>query len=130
VEHNVNVLLSIDGCKEIQDFQRPRKDGQSSFDKLKDIIPYLLLKMPNVTFRATLTKFSLDYLDKTMQFAENYGFKYITFVPNLFEIWEPEDYYKWEQFIDKEAIKLMQKISWKEPVNCILSNLTEGFSSI
>ena len=130
VKHNIKILLSIDGCKEVQEYQRPRQDGHSSFSNLKNIIPYLLLKMPNTVFRATLTKFSLDYLDKTIKMAESFGFKYITFVPNLFEDWDPEDFYKWENFIDKEAIKLMQWLSWEEPVPYILTNLSEGVKTI
>ena len=129
-ENNVSILLSIDGCKEVQDIQRPLKNKESSFNKLKNIIPYLLLKQPNTIFRSTISRYSLDYLNKNIETAKNFGFKYITLVPNLFEEWQPEDFYKWEQFIDNEAIKLFQKISWEEPFDYILMNLKNGIQEI
>ncbi len=129
-ENNIEILLSIDGCKIVQDNQRPLQNGESSFDKLKDIIPYLLLKMPNTTFRSTITRFSLPYLKESIEIAEKLGFKRVTLVPNLFEEWQPEDYYLWERFIDDEAIKIMQHLSWGEPFNYLLTNLTTGVKAL
>ncbi|MBE6148314.1 MAG: radical SAM protein [Firmicutes bacterium] len=129
-DNNVSILLSMDGCKKVQDNQRPMKNGESCFDKLKNIIPYLLLKQPNTIFRSTISRYSLDFLEENINTAKNFGFKYITLVPNLFEEWQPEDFYKWEQFIDNESIKIMQKISWEEPFDYILTNLKDGIQGI
>ena len=129
-ENNVSILLSIDGCKQVQDTQRPLKNKESSFNILNNIIPYLLLKQPNTIFRSTISRYSLNYLEENINTAKNLGFKYITFVPNLFEEWLPEDFYKWENFIDKEAIKIMQKISWEEPFDYIFMNLKNGIQEI
>jgi MoaA/NifB/PqqE/SkfB family radical SAM enzyme len=102
------------------------KNGENGYNKIANIIPYLLLKMPNTVCRATLTRFSLNYLEELISLVVNFKFKYVTLVPNLFECWLPEDYYKWENFIDKEAIKLMKNISHGEAFDYILTNLTEG----
>lgn len=129
-ENNIEILLSIDGCKEVQDNQRPMQNGESSFDKLKNIIPYLLLKMPNTTFRSTITRSSLPYLKENIETARKFGFKKITLVPNLFEEWQPQDYYLWETFIDDEAIKIMQHLAWEEPFEYLLTNLTSGVKAL
>ena len=52
--HNIHPLLSIDGAKETQDINRPCQNGESSFDKIIEIIPYLLEKFPKTTFRSTI----------------------------------------------------------------------------
>lgn len=129
-DFNIVILLSIDGCKNVQDIQRPLKDGNSSFDKLKNIIPYLLLKMPDTIFRSTITKFSLPHLKESVEVAKNFGFRRITLVPNLFEEWSSEDFYTWERFIDDEAIRLMQCLIWEEPFEYLLTNLTSGVSDL
>ena len=107
VEHDISILLSIDGGEVIQKAQRPFHNGESSFTKIKNILPYLVLKMPNTTFRSTLTKFSLDHMDEIIDVITTYGFRYWTLIPNLFEEWDESDFEKWESFIDKEAIKIM-----------------------
>ena len=129
-DNNIQILLSIDGCKNVQDIQRPMKSQESSFDKLKNIIPYLLLKLPNTTFRSTITKFSLPYLAENIKTAQKFGFKQITLIPNLFEEWGTEDYRLWERFIDDEAIHIMQCLAWEEPFGYLLTNLTNGVKEL
>lgn len=129
-EYNIDILLSIDGCKQVQDIQRPIKNQDSSFDLIKNNIPYLLLKKPNTVFRSTITKYSLPYLNESIDFAVKSGFKYITLVPNLFETWNEADRKLWESFIDNEAIKLMQCFSWEEPIPYILNNLVNGVNDL
>lgn len=128
-KYNIDILLSIDGCKEVQDFQRPLKNN-SSFDILKKNIPYLLFKKPNTIFRSTITHYSLNFLEKNIETAQELGFKYITLVPNLFEEWDEKDYKKWEIFFENESIKVMQHILWCEPFNYILNNIIQGVQTI
>ena len=47
----------------------------------------MLLRIPDTTMRATLTKDSLPYLYDTVLLAEELGFKTISFVPNAYEDW-------------------------------------------
>jgi uncharacterized protein len=53
-EHKFSLLLSIDGNKETQDFNRPcRDETKSSFDLINKNIPTLLKYYPNLKFRST-----------------------------------------------------------------------------
>lgn len=106
-EHEVQILLSIDGVKEVQDFQRAKKNGDGSFDEVLKNIPYLLLHYPDVTFRATLTKFSIPYMNKTYDFARHMGFKHITFVINEDEEYSQEDYDNMCWQYNQIALKLL-----------------------
>jgi uncharacterized protein len=85
-KNNVNVLLSFDGVKKVQDAQR-----SNSFDAILNNIPYLLLRYPNVVMRSTVTKDSIPYLFETVLMAEELGFKNITFCPNEFEVWDKDE---------------------------------------
>ena len=90
-DHNFGLLLSIDGAKETQDFNRPCQDEtQSSFDLVMKNIPYILQYFPNITFRSTLDQESVEHMFENYLFAEQLGFKNYFFIPNGREIWSPE----------------------------------------
>jgi uncharacterized protein len=89
-KNNVEVLLSCDGIKKVQNSQRKAKIGDSFNTVIKNI-PYLLLRKPDTTMRATITKESLPYLYETILMAEEMGFKSISFCPNAFEDWGIEE---------------------------------------
>ena len=73
-DHKINPLLSIDGAKETQDINRPYRNGDSSFDKIIEIIPYLLEKFPNTTFRATISQNTVLHTFENYIFASYLGF--------------------------------------------------------
>lgn len=85
VKYDINVLLSFDGVPEVQNSQR-----SNSFNQVLDNIPYLLLRLPDTTMRATITKNSIPYLYKTTLMAEELGFKKISFCPNAYEDWDKD----------------------------------------
>ena len=76
-------------------------NGKSSFDVLAKILPYVLIYYPDITFRSTLTRDSLCFLDESVETIENFGFSNFTLIPNLFELWQHNDYLLWKNFIDK-----------------------------
>lgn len=82
-KYDIIPLLSFDGVPEIQNKQR-----SNSFNTILKNIPYLLLRFPNTTMRATVTKDSIPYLYDTVLMAEELGFKHIFFCENAFENWE------------------------------------------
>lgn len=90
-QNNVGLLLSFDGIKEVQDSQRPGANF-SSFDKVLEQIPYLLLRFPNLNMRATLTKKSIPHIYESYKMAEELGFKTFILGVNSFESWTDEDY--------------------------------------
>lgn len=74
--YNFSLLLSIDGNKETQDFNRPcRNCTMSSFDLIEKNIPYLLEKFPNLTFRSTGYAPTIHHMFENYLYAESLGFK-------------------------------------------------------
>ncbi len=90
-KHNISLLLSIDGAAEVQNHQRTFPDGSASFAAVVKNIPYLLLYYPDVTFRSTLTKFSIPRMMNTYKFARHMGFKNIAFCINEYEEYDNID---------------------------------------
>lgn len=106
-KYEVSILLSIDGVKEVQDEQRAKANGEGSFDEVLKNIPYLLLNYPDVTFRATMTKFSIPYMNKTYDFARHMGFKNITFVVNEEEDYNESDFMEMQWQYNQIALKIL-----------------------
>jgi uncharacterized protein len=78
-EHNIHVVISIDGPKKIQDIQRPFADGKGSYDVILPKIKKLLKVLPEACSHAVL----LD--DKNAHIVKNalreIGFDGITIAP-------------------------------------------------
>ena len=75
-QHKFSILLSIDGIKEVQEFNRPcRNYYLSSFDLLQENIPILLKEYPQITFRSTGYAPTISHMFENYLFAESLGFK-------------------------------------------------------
>ena len=90
-EHKIIPLLSIDGAKETQDYNRPCHDGSSSFDKIIKNIPLLLEAFPDITFRSTVDEDTVDQFFLNYLFAEYLGFKNYFATPNTRAEWKQEN---------------------------------------
>ena len=84
------MLLSIDGAKETQDYNRPFHDGRGSFSILEPIIPKILEVFPNTTFRSTIIPATCHHMFENILFAEQNGFNNFFIIPNVFEKWNKE----------------------------------------
>ena len=100
-DNNISLLLSIDGNKESQDFNRPTHDGKSSFDLLEKNLPLIIQYLPNTTFRSTITPYSAKYIYSNYLYAADLGFKNIFMMPNGREQWTIEDKNILKQEIEK-----------------------------
>lgn len=87
-----NILLSIDGDRETQNLNRPRRDGQDSFQPILEIIPTLLKYQPNTTFRSTVIPRTVEKTYENYMAARDLGFISYFCTPNLREEWTDE---KW-----------------------------------
>lgn len=103
-------LLSIDGDKKTQDYNRPCHDGRSSFDILEPKLDMIIKAWPEVTFRATLDKDTVGKVYENYLFAEKRGFKLATFILNVYEDWTDQDFeilkdqlYKVGQHMEEKA---------------------------
>lgn len=127
--HNIRPLLSIDGAKETQDFNRPCRDGRSSFDLMSKNIPIILKYFPNTTFRATIYEPTVKYLYENYLFAIKNGFRNIFLCPNARDSWSDEGLATLHEEINK--IFTYNILSFMEGVNPIqCSNIDDAFLSI
>ena len=90
--NDFQILLSIDGDKITQDYNRPHKDVNiSSFDLLIKNIPYLLQKYPEVCFRSTIYAPTVSYLFQNYLFAESLGFKNYEMIEDNRHPWSKQE---------------------------------------
>ena len=85
LKNDIMPLLSFDGVAQVQNLQR-----SNSFDQVLNNIPYLLLRFPYTTMRATVTKESIPFLFDTVVMANELGFKSLFFCENAYEDWDKE----------------------------------------
>ena len=95
-KYNIFPLLSIDGNAETQNYNRPYKNGiGNSFDAVIKNIPYLLENFPEVCFRSTIYKDTVENLYDNFLFAESLGFKNYTCIPDTrTAVWNEEEMQK------------------------------------
>ena len=116
-DHNIVPLLSMDGDKETQDYNRPCKSGGSSFDQIIPIIPYLLEKFPNTVFRMTIYEDTCDKLFENILFAEKQGFKYFFATPDTRH-----------NFSEENELKL--KVELKKYYTYLIGSIVQGVKPI
>lgn len=89
--NNISVLLSIDGDKETQDYNRPLLSGESSFDKIEPFLTQMPKSFPGITFRSTLYPPTLENFTKNYFFAVSKGFISYYATPDEYSTWTEED---------------------------------------
>lgn len=89
-KNNVGLLLSIDGDRETQNFNRPFHNDKGSFDSID--IDLILKYFPDVTMRSTLDRQNAKDIYKNYLFGESKGFKSQALVINSFADWKEEEY--------------------------------------
>lgn len=88
--HNISILLSIDGARQTQDSQRPGRNNKSSFDLLLPQLPIILKYFPDVTFRSTIEPYNVHHIYENYLFARKTGFLNYYITPNVFSEWSAE----------------------------------------
>lgn len=80
--HMKNVVLSIDGRKEVNDYMRPRIGGQGSYDTvMSNIKKFVQLREKKEHYiRGTYTAYNLDFSKDVLHFVEE-GLKHISVEP-------------------------------------------------
>lgn len=109
-KNNFNLLLSIDGNKDTQNFNRPcRNKKYNSFDLIEKNIPYLLENFPNICFRSTLYPPTIKYLYENYLYAESLGFKNYEIIEDNRSSWSEDDY----NILKDEILKIYSHIIYK-----------------
>ena len=111
-----NVVLSLDGRKEVNDKMRPFRNGKGSYDLIVPKFQKLAdsREQDRYYIRGTFTRNNLDFTEDVMEFAD-LGFKQISIEPVVAE--ESDDYAIRESdlpIIAKEYDKLAQAIIARE----------------
>jgi len=77
-----NVVLSVDGRKEVHDFMRPTRNGKGSYDLIIDKFKTMaeLRNQTNYYVRGTFTHHNLDFSQDVLHLAD-LGFKQISMEP-------------------------------------------------
>lgn len=77
-----NVVLSVDGRKEVHDFMRPTRNGKGSYDLIIDKFKKIaeLRNQTNYYVRGTFTHYNLDFSKDVLHLAD-LGFKQISAEP-------------------------------------------------
>ena len=89
-DNNIQILLSIDGTPDVQNFNRPTHSGEKSFDLVYKNIPYILDAFPDTTFRGTIYAPTADKTFENYIFAAYLGFKNVFFIPDSRHPWTQE----------------------------------------
>ena len=89
--HGFGLLLSMDGNKPVQDYNRPYVDGRGSFAVLNGLTPKILAAWPGVVFRMTAIPDTCGHTFDSIMWAAAKGFKSFFVVPNVFETWSDEE---------------------------------------
>lgn len=87
-KNQVSVMVSIDGDRATQDYNRPFHDGSGSHDVLSRILPAYLARNPSAVFRSTLIPATAEHLASSVAYAERLGFRSFFVIPNVFEPWD------------------------------------------
>ena len=91
-DHKIGFLLSIDGDKDTQDYNRPQINGKGSFDLVNPYIDKIIELFPNTTFRSTVTPYSGRNVVKDYLYARKKGFRYYYLIPDCLNFkWTEED---------------------------------------
>ncbi|HCM91813.1 MAG TPA: thioether cross-link-forming SCIFF peptide maturase, partial [Lachnospiraceae bacterium] len=118
-----NLVLSIDGRKEIHDKMRPFRGGQGSYDKIVDKFKHAADSRDQMNYyvRGTFTRNNLDFSEDVKHLAD-LGFEQISVEPVVAE--STEEYAIREEDIpfildqyDKLALDLLERRKNGKPVN-------------
>lgn len=100
-KYDIYPHLSFDGPKEVQDKNRPMRNGQSSYEAAASNISYLLQNFPNTTMRATIDQATVDGTFNSYVFAMEHGFRNFFTMPNGRETWSEENIQKLDEEVEK-----------------------------
>jgi uncharacterized protein len=88
--YGFGVLMSIDGCPDVQDGQRPSKNGQKVSSTVARWAQSMLRTRPQSTARATLHPKYVDRFAESMKYLHGLGFKEVAIANTNYAEWTPE----------------------------------------
>lgn len=89
-EYGFGVLMSIDGCPEVQDAQRPAKNGKLMSETVEYWAKSMLRSRPNSTARATIHPKYAHRVFDSMQYFQSIGFREVAISASEYPLWNQE----------------------------------------
>ena len=131
-DNGIGLLCSIDGAEYSQNYNRPCKDSQAnSFELVSKNLPYIVKRMPGLTFRSTITPATADRVFENIMYAGSLGFNMVFSIINTFEPWPEEARHKVEQQIQlyslyvieccREGVPFVRFRPWEQAINKIVT---------
>lgn len=112
-QYEIYPLLSMDGAKDTQDFNRPCKNNASSFDILDKKLDLILQYFPDITFRGTIIPETCNYFSDNLEYAANKGVKNTFFIIDASADWAEES----RKILETEVRKYSNYL-----VNCFIND--------
>lgn len=107
-ENNFYVVLSFDGKKSTQDYQRTFPDGKSSFHLVESNLDNLIKEIPNFSVRMTVTPAVVEKLFENVKYFFLKGVNLLGIVPDYENNWSSDDLYVFRKNF-KDIIKMWNK---------------------
>lgn len=79
IEHNVGICISVDGPPDIQDIQRPLRNGAGSSAKVEVALKRLRESDRQLAIRGTFTESTIDRMDEILEYFKGMGVTYMHF---------------------------------------------------
>ncbi|MEG0709300.1 MAG: radical SAM protein [Longicatena sp.] len=98
---NVELIVSLDGQKNSNDFNRVSIDGQSSHDKVLKFLSILKKYKENIKIRMTINPNNIADLFDNFKYIYQLGHKYIVFSPDEGTNWDVKSIHNYEQQLEK-----------------------------
>lgn len=105
-EHGFGVLMSIDGCPEVQDAQRPSKNGVPVSSTVEKWARSMLETRPSAYARATAHPDYVARLYESFAYLEDIGFQSVALAAASFDEWDDRAF----EFLDREYEKICDHI--------------------
>lgn len=112
-ENDVAVMVSIDGNRETQDFNRPLHNGKGSFDLID--VKLFRKYYPEAPLRSTLDPATVDKVFENYLWGESMGYKTESLIINVFAKWEKKHYEILEKELDKVVAHIKEARKQKKP---------------
>ena len=91
-EYGFGILMSIDGCPEVQDAQRPAKNGKKMSAIVERWAKSMLVTRPRSTARATIHPKYVGKFFDSMKYLYDIGFREVAVSSSEYEQWNAEEF--------------------------------------
>lgn len=116
-EFGFGVLMSIDGCPEVQDAQRPAKNGKAMSAVVERWAKSMLRTRPGSTARMTLSPRFVHRFADSVRYLHEIGFTDVTVGTAAYQDWTEKDFTEFDTQLDQVISLILQGYLAGKPIN-------------